>query len=72
MSYGLNLGWGGPIGDYIGFWGDYVGLWGAYSGIRYRFSPGLIWDNRDYRRDQKSPFIFLLYHYYRVGGPPQV
>ena len=21
MSYGLNLGWGGPIGDYIGFWG---------------------------------------------------
>ena len=22
-SYGLNLGWGGPIGDYIGFiWGD--------------------------------------------------
>ena len=22
MSYGLNLGWGGPIADYIGFWGD--------------------------------------------------
>ena len=21
MSYGPNLGWGGPIGDYIGFWG---------------------------------------------------
>ena len=21
MSYGLNLGWGGPIGDYVGFWG---------------------------------------------------
>ena len=21
MSYGLNLGWGGPIGDYIAFWG---------------------------------------------------
>ena len=21
MSYGLNLGWSGPIGDYIGFWG---------------------------------------------------
>ena len=21
MRYGLNLGWGGPIGDYIGFWG---------------------------------------------------
>ena len=21
MSYGLNLGWAGPIGDYIGFWG---------------------------------------------------
>ena len=21
MSYGLNLGWGGPIGDYIEFWG---------------------------------------------------
>ena len=21
MSYGLNLGWGGPIGNYIGFWG---------------------------------------------------
>ena len=21
MSYGLNLGWGGPIGDYIGFRG---------------------------------------------------
>ena len=20
MSYGLNLGWGGPIGDYIGSW----------------------------------------------------
>ena len=22
MSYGLNLGWGGPIGDYIGSRGD--------------------------------------------------
>ena len=22
MSYGLNLGWGGPIGEYIRFWGD--------------------------------------------------
>ena len=22
MSYGLNLGWEGPIGDYIGFGGD--------------------------------------------------
>ena len=22
MSYGLNLGWGGPMGDEIGFWGD--------------------------------------------------
>ena len=22
MSYGLNLGLGGPIWDYIGFWGD--------------------------------------------------
>ena len=21
LSYGLNLGWGGPIRDYIGFWG---------------------------------------------------
>ena len=21
MSYGLNSGWGEPIGDYIGFWG---------------------------------------------------
>ena len=21
MSYGLNLGWGGPSGGYIGFWG---------------------------------------------------
>ena len=21
VSYGLNSGWGGPIGDYIGFWG---------------------------------------------------
>ena len=21
MSYGLNLGWGGPLGDYIGFFG---------------------------------------------------
>ena len=21
MSYGLNLGWGGPTGDYIGLWG---------------------------------------------------
>ena len=21
MSYGLNLGWGGPIMEYIGFWG---------------------------------------------------
>ena len=21
MSCALNLGWGGPIGDYIGFWG---------------------------------------------------
>ena len=21
MSYGLNVGWGGPIEDYIGFWG---------------------------------------------------
>ena len=20
MSYGLNLGWGGPLGDYTGFW----------------------------------------------------
>ena len=22
VSYRLNLGWGGPIGDYVGFWGD--------------------------------------------------
>ena len=22
VSYGLNLGWGGPTADYIGFWGD--------------------------------------------------
>ena len=22
VSYGLNLGCGGPIGDYIGCWGD--------------------------------------------------
>ena len=22
VSYGLNLGWGGPTGDCIGFWGD--------------------------------------------------
>ena len=22
VNYGLNLGWGGPIGDYIRFWGD--------------------------------------------------
>ena len=22
MSYGLNLGWGGTIGDYTGFWGN--------------------------------------------------
>ena len=21
MRYGQNLGWGGPIGEYIGFWG---------------------------------------------------
>ena len=25
MSYGLNLGWEGPIGDYIGFWGAIKG-----------------------------------------------
>ena len=22
MSYGLNLGWGAPIGEHIGFWGE--------------------------------------------------
>ena len=36
MSYGLNLGWGGPIGDYIGLLG------GTYQGIYYKFSPGPI------------------------------
>ena len=34
MSYGLNLGWGGPLGDYIGFWR------GTSSGIYYKFSQG--------------------------------
>ena len=34
MSYGLNLGWGGPIGDYIGFW------WGPIKGIYHKFSLG--------------------------------
>ena len=37
MSYGLNLGWGGPIGDYIGFWK------GPIKGCTTNFSPGLIW-----------------------------
>ena len=50
MSYGLNLGWGGPIGDYKGFWGGPIKgyttnlvhsndrlLQSAY----YKFSPGL-------------------------------
>ena len=35
MSYGQNLGWRGPIGDYIGF------LAGPSKGIYYKFSPGL-------------------------------
>ena len=35
MSYGLNLGWGGPIGVHIGFWGDLL------RDI-LQFSPGLI------------------------------
>ena len=26
MSHGLDLGWGGPIGEYIGFW------WGPTKG----------------------------------------
>ena len=40
MSYGLNLGWGGLLGDYIWSWGggdlgwggllgDYIGSWGG-------------------------------------------
>ena len=36
MSYGVNLGWGGPTGEYIGFRG------GLIQGIYYKFSPGLI------------------------------
>ena len=40
MIYGLNLGWGGPIGDYIGFWGY---LFEGYIVIYYKFSPGLIY-----------------------------
>ena len=37
MSYALNLGWGGPIGDDIGFWGGPVkgytvnSVWGSYE-----------------------------------------
>ena len=36
MSYGLNLGWSGPMGEYIGFGGEPI------YGINYKFSPGLI------------------------------
>ena len=36
MIYGLNSGWGGPIGDYIGFSG------GSIKGYTPLFSPGLI------------------------------
>ena len=36
MSYRLNLGWGGPIGNYIGFWG------GPIKGDIAHVSPGLI------------------------------
>ena len=38
MSYGLNLGWGRPTGDYIGFFGG-----GPIEGYTTLFfSPGLI------------------------------
>ena len=42
-------------------------------GFRVRWTPHpvivTIMDNKDYIR---GPLIFLFYHYYRVGGPPNV
>ena len=36
VSYGLNLGWGGPIGDIL------EGIGGPMQGIYYKFNPGLM------------------------------
>ena len=48
MSYGLNLGWGGPIGDYIGFWGGPIQghttnfVQSSYKGLYRGLESGLL------------------------------
>ena len=45
----------------------------TYTGLGFRWTPYpvivTIMDNKDYIR---VPLIFLLYHYYRVGGPSNI
>ena len=54
MSHGLKLGWGGPIGDYIGVSG---GPKKGYATILVH--AGLIWSlYRDYCKDPLPNFAF--------------
>ena len=62
MSYGLNLGWGGPIGDYIGFWGGSIKEYttNAIQGL-YELQPKLL------KEDYRGEHIWDCYRSYYGG-----
>ena len=70
MSYGLNLGWGGPIGDYIEFWGGPIKgdttnlVQGSYrvQGLEFRVwvhGSRMFWDNMSEGLSE-SPMAILM------------